>query len=298
MHCCAAVLVVLLSVVTVLSIGAPVSLDSSRGVSGGVSGWLSCRERWNQLKWSRGRHAGPGSLNRSNINGEKIHTLNKRKILYVHVGKTGGEFINQFFRYNYPELHLQQLHIHALDRMMVKQYSTIIISLRNPVDRLISAYYFSHPLIEGSYAYDGKIENSFYKCCPDLISFGNTLFENSKCGNIARNQSLQSVKGHMDLDSCAYMSGVLNELKAKKEHVYLINTESLQRDVDNLVTYFKWNEFYKPSKAHHNTHNHTLVNKPTEVSSKTREQLQLFLQLSGEIDMYNTLQSEFGRVML
>jgi hypothetical protein len=94
------------------------------------------------------------------------------------------------------------------------------------------------------------------------------------------------------------MSGVLNELKAKKEHVYLINTESLQRDVDNLVTYFKWNEFYKPSKAHHNTHNHTLVNKPTEVSSKTREQLQLFLQLSGEIDMYNTLQSEFGRVML
>lgn len=260
---------------------------------------------------TRGRLSGQAS--RLSLNAQEVHRANKNKVLYVHVGKTGGQFVRQYFNSSLHGLFFQQLHVYALDSQMLREFEIIIISVRNPVDRLISAYYWWHPHLEGSERY-GKTVNRFYECCPTLTEFGNALFANTECGSIARSQSLLSLKGHISMDTCAYLGGVMKELRAKREHVFLINTESMEADLKGVVERNHWTrKYYTPfnfSTLHlsHSQHPQSAPESPSEsatgirqayrrenASQETRNQLSRYLDLTGELEMYAALQRTFGK---
>lgn len=270
-----------------------------------VNGYMTCKERWQQMIDVNGRLSGKPPHRRD---GGVVDSRNKHKVLYVHVGKTGGEFVVHYLNTSLHGLHAQSLHVHALDSQMLREFETIIISVRNPVNRLISAYYFWHPLVVGSKHY-GESFNTFFKCCPTLTNFGNTLFANTTCGSIARSQALTLGKGHIDIDSCAYLGGVMKELRAKRKHVYLINTESLEADLKRVVELNHWtSKFYTPFNYStlHLSHSFSqsppsqstpVARKPymkENVSQTTLNQLSRYLDLTGELEMYATLQRIFG----
>lgn len=78
----------------------------------------SCRDRWERLLKFNGRN----SKAKAQIYNDAryVQKNNKKKVLYVHVGKTGGETIYQHYLNNFTNLHAQQLHVHALDHEMVR----------------------------------------------------------------------------------------------------------------------------------------------------------------------------------
>ena len=239
--------------------------------------------------------------NNENIDGRQVEQINKRKVLYVHVGKTGGETIHRHYLNNLANLHSQQLHVHALDHQMIQDFKPIIISMRNPVDRLISAYRWSHPLIEGSRAYTMKQEmNPFYKCCPTLRKFGEVLFESNRtaCGVIARSQSLRTVnyKNHINLDLCAYVGGegIVSSLEKKKWRVFIINTESLESDFNHTASIMKWTVQFKTNSSNYFGHSLKRQSNEEVVSDLTRQKFRKYLELTGEMDMYDTLRTKFG----
>lgn len=140
--------------------------------------------------------------------------------------------------------------------------------------------------------------NPFYVCCPTLQKFVDVLFESNstKCGTFARSQSQQTAiyQAHIALDSCAYVAGVLSELKKKKTQVFIINTESLETDFYRIARTLGW------SLRNHSSSNyigHSFKLKPHEevTSEDTRQKLKKYLELTGELNMYNTLQAEFKK---
>ena len=259
-----------------------------------MSSRKQCHARWGNLIRKKGRHSSKVGNDENNA-AEFVHGNNKKKILYVHVGKTGGQTIFGYYLKNFTNFHPQQLHVHALDIEMVRSFKTILISVRDPVDRLISAYYYSNPLIKGSFAHDhNQRVNEFYSCCPTLTDFGNALFDkkNESCYALARSQTnLQ--KNHMVLDTCAYLSGVFSHLKVKKNRVFLINTESITADLNKISRLNQWRVNFNDS----NTYVANASPRPSresETSEKTYQQLLSYLNITGELDMYNRLQNEFG----
>lgn len=247
-----------------------------------------CRERWDFQVKANGRQS-RGNGKDPQIEGTQVRKHNTNRTLHVHVGKTGGTEIHQYIRRI-----SQELHVHALVADMIRDFETIVISLRNPVDRLISAYYFTHPLLSSKERLKpSDLLNAtlvrrdygrFYYQFPTLKDYGDALFETSERGDAARHGT-----GHINMDMCAYMGGVLSELWKVKEHVFIVNTESMIADLKDISMKLDWNiDFDEP-------HDKANVNsiKPNVLSMQTYMQLAGFLEANGEILIYNTLKANF-----
>lgn len=84
----------------------------------------------------------------------RLRPIKNRAIMIVHVGKAGG---STFIRSFYPQHHepgnilqrtpvlLPICHMHACSKTTMQKATSLLFVVRNPIDRLISAYKFSHP---------------------------------------------------------------------------------------------------------------------------------------------------------
>ena len=64
-------------------------------------------------------------------------------VLFVHVGKTCGGTIAAELRKNHVNYH--EVHLDKVDRETLAQYKHIIVSARDPVDRVVSAFNWRSP---------------------------------------------------------------------------------------------------------------------------------------------------------
>lgn len=83
-----------------------------------------------------------------------LRPIQNRTIMLVHVGKAAGSTLQRTFykKYWQPGNMLQRTpillpicHMHACTNKTLSRATTLLFVVRNPVDRIISAYKFSHP---------------------------------------------------------------------------------------------------------------------------------------------------------
>jgi hypothetical protein len=222
----------------------------------------------------------------------EVDPHNREKILVVHVGKTGGATLVYTLFGGQTNFHVQELHIHALTEEMVNKFEIILLSLRSPVDRLISAYYFSHPLSENSSVTREHLKQTtkegnhqFYAAFFTLQEYATALLLENSLGAFARQGA-----GHMPIDTCSYLGGTLEMLKKHKK-VFVINTESLLMDLNLVSKELHWNYSFVENKKGTSIHVHAGGSR--EVSMVTFMQLSGFLELNGENFIYNTLRATF-----
>ena len=256
-----------------------------------------CVERWRGLVEINGRDHFM-KHNYSQYFPDKVHHGNKKKLLLVHIGKTGGG--TEESRLRREKIPFQSVHVHALDKKMLDDFDIFLIGLRHPVDRVISAYYFSHPLLgeayyvkdNSFYTFDGLVD--FYKCSPTLEEYANNLFQQTHCGDVARGVgNLENVDHHVHIGICAYLGGVVEDLFQSNKTFFIINSESLDADMNYVSKKLNWGVDFStlPSK-------HVLNSSIPKASAKTLMQISGFLMFSGEISLYNALQNRFGRLLL
>ena len=106
-------------------------------------------------------------------------------VLFVHVGKTCGGTIAAELRKNRVAYH--EVHLQTLDKETLAQYKHIIVSARDPVDRVVSAFNWRSPhacrqrqgeCTQPFEKFDG--ERGLYNCFPDVQHFVDAVTERSK----------------------------------------------------------------------------------------------------------------------
>lgn len=171
-------------------------------------------------------------------------------VLLVHVGKAGGGTLENLFKTS--GVSWQSLHIHALDTQMIHGFELIVLNLRDPVQRLISAFNFRNPRVrrisaDWYHCGEGK-HKDFYKCFKTLDEYAEALTADDRCGKLARRGEC-----HTELDTCAYLGGVVDELERNKQKVFVVDTSTLMADAEKLFNRLE-KKLVISKNAHVNTH--------------------------------------------
>jgi hypothetical protein len=211
-----------------------------------------------------------------------------KSILVVHVGKTCGSSVCKVL--GAMNISYTQVHIYPLDDRMIEQFDYIFITVRDPFNRAVSAYNFHNPkfaTIANSPQNEPDLAAHFYGCFPTLSDYGNHLYDNSTCGKYAR----QGV-GHMRLGLCSYLGGVMNSLMKHRQKVFIIDTETCELDLAQVLDTSGFNNNNPPGYfPHERSYPHTLEN----VTSSARINMLEYLETSGEYPLYRYLLSMFSR---
>lgn len=113
-------------------------------------------------------------------------------------------------------------------------------------------------------------------------------------------------KFHIDLDACAYVGGVLQELqrwqkntksaKSTTKNIFIINTESMEADLNKVSKALKWGVTFNTGSSVHRGHN--VSGKPSmdTIPSDTYNKLRKHLEWSGELDLHRRLHASFDYI--
>lgn len=172
----------------------------------------------------------------------------------IHVGKTGGGVVNDLLsQANRQALHSWFKRAHVRSSLLrdadVTGGSLWLITVRDPVDRLVSAFNWKYINVSKPSSRRG-FESDFYGCFQSVAAFVDALGGSDNCSRIA-----QDAFGNFTYDGCHaivshqkdswfqlckgfgyYLSEVMSGLEdpVRNASVYLTRTESLQADCDGL----------------------------------------------------------------
>jgi hypothetical protein len=66
-------------------------------------------------------------------------------MFFVHVGKTGGSTVSIFLKKN--NISFSGIHVHSVIPGHLYRFDKILIPVRDPMSRIISAYKYRHPVV-------------------------------------------------------------------------------------------------------------------------------------------------------
>ena len=137
----------------------------------------------------------------------------------VHVGKTGGSTVRFFLRQN--ELDFLDFHEKPpVDSAHAEFFDRWVVTVRDPVDRAVSAFNWRHPCGGGGSKLDHAsqderdFEARLYGCFEHVRDFANALEDETDCGAVAR-ESLVSpnLSHHMGKGLHYYIGDTLHLLR-------------------------------------------------------------------------------------
>lgn len=182
----------------------------------------------------------------------------------------------------------------------MRYYDTIVVVIRDPLSRLISAFNFQHPSGEAPLPPDNR---KIYNCFANISALGSRIFEDSECGHIARSDNTT----HMGLGYCSYIGGV--EVRAallKHNNVIVIRSRNCESDSISALKHIK----EPPSEARHQMQRRprnkleidystikmpqVYVNKKksklsTDLSLVEKSNLNKWMHMSGESQLYGDI---------
>jgi hypothetical protein len=165
---------------------------------------------------------------------------NNQQINIIHIGKCGGSTIEKILTKNNIEFNK----IHITKPIFNKKYK-YLITIRNPIDRFISAFNWRYKLV----VLDKIQENRFEGEKDTLIKYGcvNNLAENITSFDINK-----SYIHHIYEDINFYLDDFLG--KCKKENIIgILTQEDLQHDIKQIFNICDTNI--------HINQNNTIINK-------------------------------------
>jgi hypothetical protein len=251
----------------------------------------SCRLRWENLISKNGRNVIADPLwiyngRTPQKHAKHIHTSQPttQKVIYVHIGKTGGGTIEKELNRN--GIRYTQLHVHALDKIMIETNDAIMISIRDPVNRTESAFNFMNPRNPKAFKFPeyrkkDRNENArFYDCFEDINDYSEKVSSHTKCGNLARIGS-----EHLGLDTCSYVGGVAEELMKHRDKVHILEQNSLYKDLNYISEILSWHVTFA------DPHTHQIAEHAVLLNSTSRMKLEEYTKSIGAKDMFNILSS-------
>lgn len=215
--------------------------------------------------------------------------FNGMRILLVHIGKTAGGTVSKAL--SVVGIKSRQLHLHALDSIMIEEYDVLIICLRDPVARVISAFNWRNPRYQNlTQHYNMKqcgvgSHSKLYSCCGTVDQYAHLLADTSECGAIAREGEC-----HTELDTCAYLGGVVAELDRHKEKIFVVDTETISTDLNRISRKLGWGKTFSSLPRLHD------YDKPadlTRISAAGLRKLKDFLEFTGEGPLYRRLLMQY-----
>ena len=254
-----------------------------------------CYEKWKEMMNFNGRGLHKNH-NYSSLLPAHVHPNNTEKILLVHVGKTGGTTVRN--RLRTINKRFQTIHVHPVDHKMFDDYNVILIGLRHPVERILSAYYFTHPHEKGSIMRQNPslithIIREFYHCSPTLQDFANNLYESSRCGDVARGYPRDILRMHIYTGPCAYLAGISDVLfNTTEKKIFVLNSENMNDDLNYVSEQLNWGVNFS-HEGFSTVRNKGRYTAPKH-SAKSLMQISGYLALSGELAFYNKLQHRFS----
>lgn len=236
----------------------------------------------------------------------------ENKFLFLHVGKAAGSSIfceltlprSENFRQKYwcsgmqptdekkkiplySQKYGERLHMRKIKDRMVYEYNVFLFSLRNPVNRIISAYEYekNHKWVQRSFP-------DFKECFPNsvliedfLTNLGNNVASvalkelhgmnsSAYCRQVATNVvkgMVHKYQSHMTYNYQFYEDQFLyaaqhNKTKYTNHHILAVRSEFLQDDFENLELFFRTGEVV----VNNNTSVTNTANKKSDSGSKVK----------------------------
>ena len=185
----------------------------------------------------------------------------KGKVLFIHVAKTGGSSVEEFFVQN----HVKYFMLHQVPLAQSTCRSTklsnvrlcrdylkiprklIVVSVRDPLKRLISAFNWRHPrgggvihnlYIKRHFPLVLQFEKDLYTCFDSINDLAEAIGGENECGRLAEKAVKFSPKfygTHMTQGYEFYFGqGGLQEIKDLDLQVYLVHQESMKSDLEHV----------------------------------------------------------------
>jgi len=228
-----------------------------------------------------------------NLRGDDALTGAATAVLFVHVGKSCGTTVGASLARNKASIKaayngytpLVQVHVHPVRPDVIAAAENVLVAVRDPVDRLVSAYNTvacgfgfgfdkvdaavcsrnaipdkhdtsingSQFTIDGWFTLTNQVK-SLMRCYPNVTAFADGLDDDSECGRVAREAigvnmaAVEAATAHIGKGVCFYLGGLLKSLEGKRVH--LVNTESCDADVADIPKWLGLESFERVESRH------------------------------------------------
>lgn len=179
----------------------------------------------------------------------------KGRVLLIHIAKAGGSTVNRILR----SVHAQdsrlgsrrvlydRVHMHPVPHIAIASHARIVVCVRDPVDRFISAYNWG-------FRQDQPWAKRLHSCWDVnefVVEFAyrriNPLLQRGRL----RCATLQPIidawtrqsgpnytdYGHIRMDGCFYLGGCIDYMTALSKEMFVVRTEMMTADSHSLL---KW----------------------------------------------------------
>lgn len=142
--------------------------------------------------------------------------------IFIHIGKCGGSTLRTVIKHKY-EIHLQRVKFSNDDKYF--------ISLRNPIDRFISAFYYrKNEFLSGRGGKYNLNESKIFNSVDNVYDFTENLFD----------YNIENVNGvaHIGESISYYLSPIITKLN-KKNVTNIFTTHFLDEELKKVVPDYK-----------------------------------------------------------
>jgi hypothetical protein len=261
-----------------------------------------CKLKWEQSERLYGRGSTLWGLNHSNDYGAARASAvgtgpapapgqqQQQSVLLVHVGKAAGTTAGAALRR--AGIKASLLHVHALTPETIRAFGVVLLCLRDPLQRAVSAYHWRDPGVRLLPARQERLgvglRSSFYGCFKDVSDYAQRLLEDSRCGTVAR-----VGEGHLEFDTCSYLGGALPALRRHSKgggRVFVINAESVSADLDKVSASLQWGRAFNTIP---HIHDYSKSAVRANLTARAARSLDMYLDITGEKALYEQLQRAF-----
>lgn len=181
----------------------------------------------------------------------------RHPVLLIHTGKTGGSTLDGVLKR--ARLPFDHVHVHPVPHALVANHPLIVVSVRDPVSRFVSAWEFvrreAGTHVDAAIARFGTGRSSLfpidvYACFSSVAAFADGLDAPGTCGDLARSltQPLPPVGhlSHLTMGYCYHLGGVLDVLGSRRRRHWVVRQEALRVDALGML---KWLNQTNPHAA-------------------------------------------------
>jgi hypothetical protein len=171
---------------------------------------------------------------------------------------------------------VEQVHNHPVRRNVLDTATSVLIVLRDPIDRLVSAYNTEAENCEEATTTNcTEAVDELRRCFPNVAAFANGIDGDNKCGRLARGSIMNAETGQIGMGTCFYIGGLLDTLRGKRVH--LIHTETCDADVAAVPEWLGLDEWLSFGARTQSKHTVTFPHKDDNVGAEGRRRLQRHL---------------------
>ena len=226
-----------------------------------------------EMQWTKAVAGIPAMVDdyESHMRGDSFLKGPSPRLLFVHIGKSCGATVERALENNAELVKLAgreafgRVHVHPVRRGVLEAALEVVIVLRDPAERVVSAYNTAackedddvtniqaclRAPAERKFQRFGYKQLSLLECFPNVTAFADGLDDDTDCGKLARDvlrnneTHPESSHGeHTGMGGCFYLGGMSKMLAHKRIH--LVETNTCDADIAAIPARLELNSPFK-----------------------------------------------------